>query len=524
MDHNAYSDEEHQQDLKVLHSMGYAQELERRMGAFSNFAISFSIVCIIAGGVDNISQVTSGIGGAGIGIGWVIGALISATFALGMGQIASAYPTSGGLYHWGSILGNRFTGWLTAWLNLIGLITVLAAVNVGVWVFFVGSFGVAVGIDPDQNSWTFYYEQAAFVAVITVAQAIINHVGIGLTAKLTDFAGYLIMVTAAVLTVACLVYAPHWDFSRLWTFANYSGLPEGDGAVWPKSESLLYILGLGLLLPLYTITGYDASAHTSEETRNAGVSVPKSMVNAVIGGGVAGWIMLCAIIIALPNMDEAAQQGGNVFFWMIDTVLPHKLGLALYFCILVAQFLCGLATTTSASRMIFAFARDGGLPFSATLKHVSKSHRSPVAAIWTAAIAAIICTLYTSAYTTIVSATVISIFVSYAVPIGLGLFAYKRSWTVMGPWDLGIWFRPIAVLVLLGTALIIYVGIQPPNDKAAWILLAYLAIAALVWILFERRRFQGPPIGDVIAKRQQEIAEAEVAIGETVAENVAASA
>src|ERR1700710_3307459 len=141
-----YSESDKKQDVHMLHSMGYAQELERRMSSFSNFAISFSIICILSGGINSLAQATSGAGGAAIGIGWPIGVVISGVFALCMAQIASAYPTAGGLYHWGSILGNRFTGWVTAWLNLLGLITVMGAINIGTAFFFVGTFGGIFGI------------------------------------------------------------------------------------------------------------------------------------------------------------------------------------------------------------------------------------------------------------------------------------------------------------------------------------------------------------------------------------------
>ena len=126
-----YTDKDKHADTKVLHGMGYAQELSRSMSKFSNFAISFSIICILSGGINSLGQATSGAGGAAIGLGWPLGVLMSGVFALALAQISSAYPTAGGLYHWGSILGNRFTGWLSAWLNLLGLITVLGAINVG---------------------------------------------------------------------------------------------------------------------------------------------------------------------------------------------------------------------------------------------------------------------------------------------------------------------------------------------------------------------------------------------------------
>ena len=136
------------EDVKTLHGMGYAQELHRRMHGFSNFAISFSIICILAGGITSFPVGLNSVGGAAIGLGWPLSGFFSLIVALGMGQIASAFPTAGGLYHWGSILGGRGFGWLTAWFNLIGLITVMAAVNVGTYNLFVGFFGPVLGFDP----------------------------------------------------------------------------------------------------------------------------------------------------------------------------------------------------------------------------------------------------------------------------------------------------------------------------------------------------------------------------------------
>lgn len=494
----------HDEDLKVLHSMGYAQELARNMKGFQNFAISFSIICILSGGINSLGQGISGVGGAAIGIGWLLGCGVSFIFALGMAQIGSAYPTAGGLYHWSSILGGRGYGWLTAWLNLLGLVTVLGAINVGTYNFFIGAFGPTLGLE------TSFGLQATFVIGITVVQAIINHVGIRATARLTDLSGYLIFAVALGLTLALLAYAPSWDFSRLWTFKNYSGPAGGD--VWPATDSLLLLFGLGLLLPIYTITGFDASAHTAEETKDASRAVPKGIVNSVIYSALFGWLMLSAFVLAIPDMDKAAASGWSVFFVTLDQVLPATLKQILYVLILVCQLICGLATVTSASRMIFAFARDGGLPASGALKKVHPGFRTPVAAIWTAAVISILFTLYTPAYATIVSVTVIFIFISYGLPVIAGLFAYGKSWTKMGPWDMGPAFRIVGVLAIVAIALIFYLGVQPPNGAALGITLAFLALTAVVWFGFERRRFKGPPIGDEVAKRQAQIAAAEKAL------------
>src|SRR5438132_3834975 len=136
-------------DVRTLQRLGYAQELLRRMSGFSNFAISLSIICILAGGITSFQLGLCSVGGAAIGLGWPLACLFSLCVAATMGQVASAYPTAGGLYHWASILGGRGWGWATAWFNLAGLIAVLAGINVGAFLFVLGSVGPALGYPPE---------------------------------------------------------------------------------------------------------------------------------------------------------------------------------------------------------------------------------------------------------------------------------------------------------------------------------------------------------------------------------------
>lgn len=513
-----YSDQHKSEDMKVLHGMGYAQELQRSMSRFSNFAISFSIICILSGGINSFAQAISSIGGAGAGLGWIFGCIISGMFALSMAQIASAFPTAGGLYHWASILGNRFTGWLTAWLNLLGLITVMGAINIGTAFFFQGTFGSLVGMDTSAG------HIVAFVTLITVIQALFNHLGIKVTTFLTDISGYIIFATTAALVVACLVYAPSLDFSRLWTFTNYSG--EAGGNVFPQSDNMGYLFLLCLLLPVYTITGYDASAHTSEETVNAANSVPRGIVSAVLWSSLVGWIMICAITLAIPDMDAAAKQGWGMFFGTMDAILPATFKSILYFAIFITQFLCGLATVTSASRMLFAFSRDDGMPIgSKALASVSPKYRTPVIAIWTAAILEILYVFAaqfvsiggTNLYTIVVNSTLVFLFLSFTIPLVLAMLAYGTpKWEKPGPWAMSAGlYKLVTFLSVVGMAVIFYIAIQPPNDKVLWIVLGFVVLAAILWFAVEKGRFQGPPIGDEIEKRKAIIAAAERAVGET---------
>ena len=513
---------EHQDDLKTLHGMGYAQELSRRMGAFQNFAISFSIICILAGGITAFPLSLSAAGGASVGYGWPLACGFALLVAAAMGQIASAYPTAGGIYHWASLLGGRGYGWVAAWFNLLGLMFVVASVNFGVFLLFRDLF-LANVMGMDVTAWTpkefmdqGWWTQTLFITGITVAQALLNHVGIRVTTMLTDFSGYLIFVFAVLLTGALLAYAPSIDLSRLFTFSNFSG--EAGGGVWPTAiQSVGFVFLLGLLQGVYTVTGFDASAHTAEETRNAAREAPRGMMHSVFWSFAFGYVMICAFILALPSVEEGAKQGWNAFPWLMSqSAMPVMLKNILIIGIVVANFLCALAGLTSTSRMMYAFARDGGLPFSNALRQVSPKHRTPVNAIWWGAILSIIATLYGDAFVVLSTGCAVLLYLSYLMPVAAGLRAeINGTWTTKGPFQLGGASKIVALLAIIGCALLIFVGVQPPNQKVGILIVIMLVVMAIIWVGFESRRFKGPPIGDIIAKRQAEIAAAEKAVGET---------
>ncbi|MBI4664380.1 MAG: amino acid permease [Verrucomicrobia bacterium] len=473
------------EDERLLLELGYRQELARRMSGFSNFAISLSIICILAGGITSFHVGLCSAGGASIGIGWPLVCLFSLTVAVTMGQVASAFPTAGGLYHWASILGGRACGWITAWFNLAGIVTALAAINAGTYDFATAAFGAA----PPVGSAALV--KTVVVVLMTLSQGLLNHYGIHLTTRLTDLSGYLILIVATVLTVSLLAATPHFEWARLWTFSNFSGLPE-SAPVFPKQDSLAWLFALGCLLPAYTITGFDASAHTSEETLGAARNVPTGIIRSVWVSGVFGWVMICALLLAMPDVREGVHKAGEVVPWTMKSVLPPWLTWALLCGIVVAQYLCGLAALTSASRMTYAFARDGGLPWSKGLKSVNPRTKSPSVAVWSSAICAALFTILVP-YTTIAAVCVIFLYISYVLPVVAGFFAYGRNWTRMGPWQLGFWYRPLAVVAALGCVFLIVIGMQPPNDQAVWIVGGAVLLLLMIWFGLERRRFKGPP-------------------------------
>ena len=557
------TDQQLQEDSKILHQMGYAQELSRRMKTFQSFAISFSIICILSGGLASFPIALSTAGPWATTIGWIIGGVFALIVAASMGQIASAYPTAGGLYHWSSILGGRFWGWATAYMNLLGLLFVIPAVNVILYgfirdLFFSGMLGW------DVSGWT-NNSQYAWVAGISILQALLNHFGIKLTTLLTDLAGYLIFVVSVILIIMLFMAAPSFDLTKAFELANKTG--DAGGGVAPAYGIWMAIL-MAMLYPLFTITGFDASAHTSEETVDARNTVHKGMLHSVFWSLVFGFVLALAMILALPAVfpglvadpkqtmipadamktlsaikggpspADLAILGYNSFTLLFNTVImPSLLGKVMAIGIIISNFLCALAAVTSTSRMVYAFARDEGLPASKLLSSVSPTFRTPVWAIWFTAVLSVILVIVTTplnAFAALSTGCAMYLYISYGMPIIAGLFAEGSSWTTYGPFRLGILSKLFAVIVLIGTVLIIIAGhafvpsiaavaadpkASPPIAASAFVpglwyyTVGYLVILGILWFTLENRRFQGPPVtAEAIAKRQKAIADREAAL------------
>ena len=498
-------------DKQVLHKMGYAQQLARRMSGFSNFAISFSIICILAGGISAFPAAFNAAGPGGAFWIWALGGFLAMTVAWGMGQIASSFPTAGGLYHWSSHLGGKAWGWVTAWLNLIGLICVVSSVDVLLYTVFFKDLllGTVMGVDVSTFG---YWHQFIFVAIVLATQAMFNHYGIELTTKLTDFSGYLIFALTVVLIITLFYFSSvAMDFTRLVTFINFTG-DTGGGVVPFEAQSMAFAFLLGLVYVCYTITGFDASAHTSEETQDAQVNVPKGMWTAVFWSWVFGLIAVAAYVLTMPSIQEAGAAGWSSFFYMWgSSTMPYGLSLFLAIGLVVSNYLCALAGMTSCSRMMFAFARDGGLPGSKTLSHVSTTYRTPTYAIWVSAILALLSTVYAPYYLVLAVACAVFLYLSMVMPIAAGFFAEGGpKWPTKGPFNLGGYSKINAVIAVIFGIVLAITGFFPPNEKVFYFTVGLLIVLPIIWFVFgESKRFEGVPEGDRIVQAQSKIAEIE---------------
>ena len=556
------------EDVKTLHAMGYAQELNRRMGPFQNFAISFALICVLSGGLASFNVAMSTTGPWGATIGWIIGGVFALLVSASLGQIASAYPTAGSLYHWSSILGGRLWGWLTALTNLLGLLFVIPAVNVICYGFIRDLlFGGILGWDVSHwdDSSVYINTQALWVGGLALAQALLGHFALKVSTTLLDWAGYLIFGVTILFVIMLVVANPHLSFAGAFQFANTTGDP--GGGVAPASGIVLAIL-MGMLYPLFTITGFDASAHVAEETNNARSTVHSGMMHSVFWSLVFGFVLALAMVIALPAVYGAlvadpkqtalsadamkalaaipggpkpadmAILGASSFSVLFNTlIMPTFLGKVVAVLLIVINFLCALAGMTSASRMVYAFARDGGLPGSRWLSSVSPRFTTPAAAIWFVSIAGVVLTIVTTplnAFAALSTGSAMYLYMSYAMPVIAGLFAEGKTWTTFGTFRLGAASKPFAVITAIGVLLIVVGGhafvpsiaAVAGDDKANppvpgspftpglwYYTVGFYLILSILWFAIERRRFKGPPVTpEAIAKRQAEIAAREATL------------
>jgi amino acid transporter len=455
-------------DSSELAGLGYKQELLREMGAFQNFALSFSVISILTGAVTLYGHGLSWGGPLVMTLGWPLVALFTVSIALSLAELASAFPTAGALYHWASILGGRGAGWTTAWLNTLGQFAITATIDYGLAEFL----APLLGFPADRP-----HVLGLFVLVL-LSHGVLNHFGVPIVARLNTVSAWYHVLGVLVLVGAVAVLAPKQPASFLLT----RRAPLGTGAT--------YGFLVALLQAGWTFTGYDASAHASEETHDAARNAPRGILTAVIASGVAGWAMLLAITLAIGNLEEAVTAP-NPFIFVLEHALG-RLGTVLVWVAVGAMWFCGLSSVTSNSRMLFAFARDGGLPFSKYLARVDQRFQSPVIAVWVSVTMALALSVLTEVYSVMAALSTIALYASYVLPIICGLLARRRGWPRTGPWTLGRFGPVVNVIAIAWVAFMLVLLSLPPNALAGETFAATVLALGIAWFAGVRKVFKGP--------------------------------
>ena len=462
-------------DAGALARLGYSQELRRRLGAFSSFAIGFSVISVLTGVASTYGDAFGAGGPASLGVGWPLVSVGTLVVALAMAELASAFPTAGALYHWASLLGGPAWGWATAMLNLIGQLAIVAAIDL--------ALAQALAQIAHLGNTSSYL----LFAVIVGTHAALNATSVRLVAWLNDASATVHVLGVTVLAGLLLARARVHPPGYLLDVAATPGA-SGSGLGFTRS----------LVLGVWTFTGFDAAAHVSEETRDPARRAPAGIVAAVAVSAVAGFVLVVALTLAVR--DPSAVAGApDAALVVLRGALGDGAGGAAMALVAVAMWFAGLSSITSASRMLFAFARDGGLPWAAQLRRVSARTGTPVVATAVAGAAslglvAVTAPLSAAVFLAVAALATVALYASYAVPIALGAVARARGrWVRRGAWDYGRAGVPIAwaaVAWAVGVGFVCTLA----NPLAMEIFAALIAALAVLWVTAVRTRFVGPKV------------------------------
>jgi amino acid transporter len=531
------------QDVADLHKLGYAQELFRSMGGFSNFAISFSIISILTGAVILYDYGLAWAGTAAVLIGWPLVTIFVLMIAASMSEIASAYPTAGGLYYWASRMKGNQWGWWTAWFNLLGQFAIVAGISYAAAQFLNVSLVTPlldnIGIEYGNTTVIIANGDVPILSGALVTMGVLmaiclalNVAGINLVAMLNQVSVWWhIAIVAAVVVLVFIAGKP--DQSGMTLFAIQ---PQDVGGSWANDLTkiglpinlsygaaitypLIFALLFSLLQANWTYTGYDASAHVAEETVGARVSSAWGIFLSVAVSAVVGFIFLLALTTHLPDLStlfpadlltaDAATYSTYYFgqgYAVYDTLRYNldTVGQLLGAGIAIAMSFCALSSVASAGRMLFAFSRDDGVPGSRWLKKVSHRYRTPVNALIAIVVVAFLFTVaafYVGALggpggggIAIVIVTAIStifLYSAYGIPIFLGLTT--SEWKQERVWSLGRWSKLIATVALLWILVLLVLFSFPTSGNISWpFMVGALILLLIYYFAWARSRFKGP--------------------------------
>jgi amino acid transporter len=521
-------------DEEDLRRLGYTQQLLREMGGFSNFAVSFSIISVLTGSVLLYGYGLKLAGPIVNTVGWPVASILTLAIAASMAELASAYPTAGGLYFWSFRLGGRGWAWTTAWLNMVGQVTITAGINVAAAIYLIGAATRVLGLPADLRvpvfgpitGWGF---QLAVMVLLMIPQVAVNIFGVRLTARLNDVSVYWHIAGGAVIVFLLAFLGKHHnDLEFLFRFVNTvnpldaSSADLGGGRTAPalvfgdtKIPSPLFALFPGLAqtwraapLPLvfvlallqaqWTYTGYDASAHMAEETRMARLNSAWGIFLSVAVSAVVGYVLLVVLTWTIPRGDIAAVASDPYPVLAIADGNLSRTGANLVAVIIGgAMWLCGSSSVSSMARMWFAFARDGGMPGSRWIATVSPGTGAPVAAILATSALAVLVSLYAAAFTVLTAASTIFLYLAYGIPIFLNLRnrLRKRGEFATGqiaPWNLGRKAAFVNAVAVCWVAFLAVVFSLPPNELVLWTTLLFFLFLVAYWLFHARWHFRGP--------------------------------
>jgi amino acid transporter len=459
-------------DENRLHRLGYAQELRRTLGFFASFGIAFCYVSPVVG-VYTLFGYGLATGGPAFvwGLPLVVGGQL--LVVLVFSEVAASYPLAGALYQWARrLVGPRY-GWFVGWIYGWALIVTIAAVDFGAAPYLAS----LLGLEPRRTTLVL------LAAGLLAAHSAFNYAGVRGTTLVTS-AGVAVEVIATV-AIAGAIFATgvHHPWSVLLTTE-----PAGSPYLPPFLASTLAMA--------WIFYGFESAADVAEEVVDPARHVPRAMIASLLGAAIVTVVVVVALILGSRDLGAAAADPART----IPLILGEHFGAVgsalLLLLIVFAYFSCAAAVQTAAARLVYSYARDGGLPGASWLRRISPGHKVPANAILFTALVGVLATAATyvevaavNANALLVSYAVVGIYLSFQAVVLARLVAGARGWRPDGDFSLGAWGTPVALAALAyGLAMIVNLCWPRPADAVAgWLTLAAALLILVPGALLARR-------------------------------------
>ncbi len=422
-----------EKDIGDLNRLGYAQELYRTIGGFSNFSITFSVISILSGLLFLYSDGQNPAENWNIWV-WVLVCFFQITLALALGEIASIYPLSGGVYKWTERLSNNQSmGRVCGYCSIIGWIACTAGIEFGMGTFLTFYLGLDL-----KTSWIM-----GMTGIIILLHSLINIFGIRIVAWFNDFSVNVHIIGVLILVGLLVIFGQRNSLSSAISIRNiYSG-------------SIVADLAQPLLMSAWTLMAFDAAASVSEESINPSKVVPWGMFYAVVVSAFLGVILLISLNLALPNIKQPIDQNIPFSLYVIRQAIGPTMFKFIMGFILMAQFAAGLSSQTVLIRILYSLSRDQGLPISKFWRRVSPRYDTPVHSVFLAGTLTFLLSLLMRNLYFIASLSSMGIYLSYVLTLGTAIWGHQKIEENYGSFYLGKFGSSIRLISFLWALFIV---------------------------------------------------------------------
>ena len=487
------------QDDARLKDLGYHPELSRVLSLFDNFSVAFSYLSPMVG--------IFSLFGLGLAMGgpryiWTMPVVVGfmTLVALVFGELSSEYPLSGALYQYGKYnVGARY-GWYVGWIYGFALLATVASVDSGVvgYVAQLSNNLFKTKIDPTKHLTIFLITGA-----VIVLSAVLNSVGAKIMGRIAAIGVYIETLGTFGVFITLWIKGFHQGFGSIFTTQH---VEQGTmfGGHWLTGAALVAVLA-----NVYIFFGFESAGDIAEETVNAGRQVPRAMRNALLYGGIASFVLVLGLLLAIPQGGFSAVATGGA--GVILASLPSGIQDVLLLMVIIAFFSCGTAVQGAGARVAFGLARDGGVPFSDKVRAIHPKHKTPSTAIWVGAVipfAFLLLVLVNPSHNVhvlwfdypaninalyaLVSFATSGIYLSFLLTVVGALVARLRGWKPSGEFTLGKWGMPVTVAAAIYLFLMLLNIVWPSSLSSGrasfnygWITLMVMFVIVILGALYE---------------------------------------